>query len=62
MPKNLDKGEIKNRLIEAGLINRFKGDQFLWQEAFRMYNEATGSKLRPTCGVCFAKVKEWLDR
>lgn len=58
----MDKQEIKNRLEQSGLINRFKGDQKLWQMAFDAYNSATGSKLKPTCGVCFTKVKEWLNR
>jgi hypothetical protein len=55
----LDKEEIKNRLIQSGLINRFSNEK-LWQMAFDEYNKATGSKLKPNCGTCFVKVKEWL--
>lgn len=58
----LDKQEIRNRLEISGLIHRFKGSEKLWQLAFEEYNKATGSKLKPTCGVCFNKVKEWLNR
>lgn len=58
----MDKQEIRNRLEQSGLINRFKGDQKLWQLAFDWYNKETESKLKPNCGVCFKKVKEWLNK
>jgi len=56
----LDKEEIKIRLHQSGLINRFKTDEVLWHKAFNLYNSVTGNKLKPNCGSCFKVVKEWL--
>jgi hypothetical protein len=58
----MDKKEILNRLTESGLINRYKGSEKLWQLAFDAYNVSNGTKLKANCGVCFSKVKEWLNR
>ena len=57
----MDKQEIKNRLEQSGLINRYRNEK-LWQLAFDAYNKEQGTKLKPNCGVCFTKVKEWLNR
>jgi len=57
----MDKAEIKKRLIESGLIHRFRNEK-LWQLAFEEYNKASKSNLKPTCGRCFGKVKEWIER
>jgi hypothetical protein len=57
----MSKEEIKQGLVAAGLWHRFK-NVYWWQRAFDEYNLASGSKLRPTCGVCFKKVREWLER
>jgi len=58
----MDKQEILKRLNESGLINRFKGSEKLWQLAFDAYNSSNGTRLKANCGVCFTKVKEWLNR
>jgi hypothetical protein len=55
----MTKEEVKNRLIESGLINRFKNHP-LWVQAFNLYNSHKDANLKPTCGTCFKKVKEWL--
>lgn len=55
----MSKEVIKNKLIETGLINRFK-NHVLWVQAFNLYNAEKGANLKPTCGTCFKKVKEWL--
>jgi len=55
----MTKEEVKNNLISSGLINRFKVS-YWWSQAFNLYNSHKGSNLKPTCGTCFKKVKEWL--
>ena len=57
----MTKEEIKTKLLTTGLINRFKLDP-TWVEAFLMYNEEKKAKLKPSCGSCFKKVKEWIMR
>jgi hypothetical protein len=57
----MTKEEVKKRLIESGLINRFKQAP-LWNMAFNLYNSTKGESLKPTCGTCFKKVKEWILR
>jgi len=57
----MDKQEIRNRLELSGLIHRYKSEK-LWVLAFEAYNKETGNKLKPNCGKCFTKVKEWLYR
>jgi len=57
---HVDNAEIKKRLIEGGLIERFRGSEKLWQLAFKEYNFANGTNLKPNCGRCFQKVKEFI--
>jgi len=37
-------------------------DNVQWKNAFRLYNEVHGTKLRPDCGKCYTAVKEWLQK
>lgn len=55
----LSKEEIKTALVNTGSINRFRSDN-LWGQAFQMYNSERKENLKPTCGTCFKKVKEWI--
>jgi hypothetical protein len=57
----MSKEELKKGLQAAGLWNRYR-NEYWWQKAFDEYNFASGSKLRPTCGMCFKKVKEWIEK
>jgi hypothetical protein len=57
----VDKQEKMVGLKSSGYWNRFT-NVYWWQKAFDEYNLASGSKLRPTCGMCFKKVKEWLEK
>jgi len=56
----MDNAEIKKRLQEGALIERFRGNEKLWQLAFKSYNEANSTNLKPNCGRCFQKVKEYI--
>lgn len=56
----MEKSEIKKRLQESGLIERFRGNEKLWQLAFKAYNEENRTNLKPNCGRCFQKVKEFI--
>jgi len=57
----VEKSEIKQGVENAGLWNRYRNEHW-WRVAFEAYNKASGSNLKPTCGRCFGKVKEWLER
>jgi len=58
----MSKEELMTGIKSSGYWNRYTKDSYWWQKAFDEYNLASGSKLRPTCGGCFKKVKEWLER
>jgi hypothetical protein len=49
--------EVKNNL--GAQIYRYDNTQE-WRDAFLLYNAVHGTKLKPNCGKCFEKVKEWL--
>jgi len=55
----MTKEEVKQKLIDTGLINRFRNDH-TWIQAFNLYNSTKGANLKPSCGTCFKKVKEWI--
>lgn len=55
----MTKEEVKNNLIPHR--NRFD-DNKQWRDAFKIYNDFHGTTLKPNCGRCFEKVREWLER
>lgn len=55
----LTKEEIKKALVDSGKIHRFTSDN-LWLQAFKSYNTENKSSLKPSCGTCFQRVKEWI--
>ena len=55
----LTKEQIKEALVSTGRIHRFTSDN-LWLQAFKIYNLEKKSSLKPSCGSCFQRVKEWL--
>lgn len=55
----MTKAEILIELKKAGQFDSSRKTP-LWEIAFTLYNTANNSKLRPSCGGCFNKVRNWL--
>lgn len=55
----MTKPEIAAALKSAGQFDSSRKTP-LWETAFNLYNTETGSRLRPSCGGCFNKVRRWL--
>jgi len=58
----MSKEELKQGLINSGVWGKVDKNSFWWKKAFDEFNYATNSKLRPTCPMCFKKVKEWIEK
>ena len=58
----MDKGEIRNGLIAAGLINRYDKTAYWWKEAFKLYNVTKGERLDMGCNRCIGMVQEWIKQ
>lgn len=58
----MTKSEVLLTLKSSRKINTMEDSQ-PWRDAFALYNEATGSKLkaRDRCSKCFQKVLDWLQ-
>lgn len=60
----MDKGEIKNGLIAAGLINRYDKSAYWWKEAFKLYNVEHNLKgdaaMDMSCNRCIGEVHKWI--
>lgn len=59
----MTKAEVLQNLKASGEIREASRSEN-WRAAFKLYNEATGSKLNidgTICNKCFAAVTEWLN-
>ena len=57
----MTKQELNEALKKAG-IRDSKVKHPLWEEAFKLYNEANPNNRRQysLCGSCFSRVSDWL--
>jgi hypothetical protein len=53
--------EIKNALKSQGKFDSNSKDP-LWMDAFNLYYQETRQKLSLSCGSCWTKIREWLNR
>jgi hypothetical protein len=58
------KQELKKSLFDGRLWNPpYRKDHPTWIEAFEAYKRETGDdSVNLRCGMCFNKVKKWLER
>lgn len=58
----MDKEEVLNRLRIAREVN-VMDDTKNWKDAFKLYNEAHGTKMKAEdrCSKCYQKVLDWLQ-
>lgn len=58
----MEKSEILTGLKNSPDWHRPNKDSYWWKVAFDAYHKATGTRLSIGCGVCYKKVKEWLEK
>jgi len=58
----VDKAEILKALKNSSAWERPNKDNYWWKIAFDEYQKNNSHKVSLTCGRCYPKVKQWLEK